>query len=178
MKIIEVADLEKYKCILSLPGYKVWENTNTFHMVVVHQKPRTKHPERMVVCAEGFYPGLADDPPITIPAGMFREIVKKIGKNQPLLAPEGLFDRVDIPQPPQPRRRDGGAEVNPRLQQLFRGEAIEQVDPQVLAQQGVNVAAPVFRYYDNARIEVMINNQINNPFGEPYNAVEAPPERD
>lgn len=98
MKIIAPEDLAKYKCILALPGYKVWENTNTFHVMVTHLRGRTKHPERIVVVAEGTYPGLAEDPPLTIPAGMFREIVKKLGKIQPNWAD----NPGAMPEPPRP----------------------------------------------------------------------------
>lgn len=110
MKIIAPEDLVKYKCILALPGYKVWENTNTFHVMVTHLRGRTKHPERIVVVAEGTYPGLAEDPPLTIPAGMFREIVKKLGKIQPNWA-DNLGAMPEPPQPPRMGRAVEGARI-------------------------------------------------------------------
>lgn len=89
-----VVDSGKYREILRLPTYQVWQNTETFHTVLFFlPKSRTKN--RTEICAVWQYsiPGLASDPDISIPAGMWREWVKgarKITTSEPLAEGEGF----------------------------------------------------------------------------------------
>ena len=89
-----VVNSDKYREILRLPTYQVWQNTETFHTVLFFL-PRSRTKNRTEICAVWQYsiPGLASDPDISIPAGMWREWVKgarKITTSEPLAEGEGF----------------------------------------------------------------------------------------
>ena len=89
-----VVDSGKYREILRLPTYQVWQNTETFHTVLFFlPKSRTKNPSEIRAVWQYSIPGLASDPDISIPAGMWREWVKgarKITTSEPLAEGEGF----------------------------------------------------------------------------------------
>jgi hypothetical protein len=89
-----VVDSGKYREILRLPTYQVWQNTETFHTVLFFlPKSRTKNPSEICAVWQYSIPGLASDPDISIPAGMWREWVKgarKITTSEPLAEGEGF----------------------------------------------------------------------------------------
>lgn len=89
-----VVNSDKYREILRLPTYQVWQNTETFHTVLFFlPKSRTKNPSEICAVWQYSIPGLASDPDISIPAGMWREWVKgarKITTSEPLAEGEGF----------------------------------------------------------------------------------------
>lgn len=89
-----VVNSDKYREILRLPTYQVWQNTETFHTVLFFlPKSRTKNPSEIRAVWQYSIPGLASDPDISIPAGMWREWVKgarKITTSEPLAEGEGF----------------------------------------------------------------------------------------
>jgi hypothetical protein len=83
-----VVNSGKYREILRLPTYQVWQNTETFHTVLFFlPKSRTKNLSEIRAVWQYSIPGLTSDPDISIPAGMWREWVKgarKITTSEPL----------------------------------------------------------------------------------------------
>jgi hypothetical protein len=82
MKFITAKELKDYRCVLAVPGYQVWEHPTTFHTYVIHKKYKSST-DKFLVVVEGVWPGLAHDPPVTVPAGMWREMRKLIVKQSP-----------------------------------------------------------------------------------------------
>lgn len=68
--------LETYTCVLALPSYTVHQNPETFHTLVVEQK-HYRGKDLVTLVTEAVLPGLASDPNISLPAGMFREWLKE-----------------------------------------------------------------------------------------------------
>jgi hypothetical protein len=110
-----VVNSGKYREILRLPTYQVWQNTETFHTVLFFlPKSRTKNPSEIRAVWQYSIPGLASDSDISIPAGMWREWVKgakKITTSEPLAEGEGFrtpagstgaFRQVFIDNAPRP----------------------------------------------------------------------------
>lgn len=78
--------METYDVLLKLPGYMVFQHPQTFHTVVVCHK-QYKDKELVEAVFDEVLPGLVSDPEVRIPAGMFREWVKKSKKKTSLAPP-------------------------------------------------------------------------------------------
>ena len=100
MKFITAKELKDYRCVLAVPGYQVWEHPTTFHTYVIHKKYKSST-EKVLVVVEGVWPGLAHDPPVLVPAGMWREMRKLIVKQSP---PHGARE-LPHPAPHRPQVR-------------------------------------------------------------------------
>lgn len=108
MKLISLTDLKGYTTILDLPSYYVMENKQTFHQYILSTK-RLKDTFKRVVVGEGRFPGLTSDPEVTIPAGMWRELMKLkfpeprviFRQQQPNPAPVWEQLQAQVPRPPR-----------------------------------------------------------------------------
>jgi hypothetical protein len=97
MRITSREELAGYQTILKLPSYLVMEHPETFHTVVVYRKRTPNQVDRLRVMGETVAPGLTSDPPISVPAGMLREIVNKVNSRQR----EEAWDNESMPPPPR-----------------------------------------------------------------------------
>lgn len=82
MKMLSFEDLLSlgYREIMNLPTYSVLQNPKTFHTVLfLCRKTKNDLPKQIV---QYIIPGLSDDPDVTIPSGMWNEIVKEVRKHQ------------------------------------------------------------------------------------------------
>lgn len=95
------------KTILTLPSYLVLQHPKTFLTVLFfrNRKPSTKNPDQpnpLVALQSMTIPGLASDPPVTIPSGMWKEWVKEMTSKR---SGGSLSGNDAIPAPPPRENR-------------------------------------------------------------------------
>lgn len=134
MKLIDGAkDLKGYRLVMTLPSFDVYEHPTTFHTYIISHR-KTKYMDKLLVVAEGVWPGLRDDLPVTIPAGMWREMVRGLnqrsGGNWVYAPPPPPRDRAleEEPNiPPEPQYHNPLRAIYRNAQNYFQPPAFAEI---------------------------------------------------